>query len=485
MLVCYWYYFIDSPTELKSFCITAQYLDDSPCGALWLLSDIVQYLIPAQSILTGETLKPCGLGVVSINMCSVLLRSALCQQHERSTCLWSCDTGHYRNRTNWHNPSVVLTSYAHVIYISLVCINRAIRADCLWTCWKGCEATPHWTHSVSRLMTSLDEKGDGEEIHCCLSSEEESSTWMLSTPNPVQSSSPLGKVFEAITTKRLMSWTENTDQLPTEQSGFRKHHSTNDKLFELTQAVCQAQRRVGAIFLDIEKAFDRVWHNGLHYELLHMNAPALLPRWISSFLRNRTVKVRILGHTSREIAINYGVPQGSPISPLLFLLYMSKLPNLLPNNRRSLFADDFMIYSESSITRSHLIQFNLYGCSDLIWLRSSHHAKLHQICQVLFERRKSNRLNPQDVTYNGQVIHSSSSVKFLSITFDSVLTFRSHFRTVASLARHRLLKLNSIFSTTYGPSTPTLAPPPLQILHQFIVWLRCASYMRSLSRHTT
>ena len=57
-------------------------------------------------------------------------------------------------------------------------------------------------------------------------------------------------------TKRLMSWAENTDQLPTEQSGFRKHHSTNDKLFEFTQAVCQAQQlstHVGAVFLDIEK----------------------------------------------------------------------------------------------------------------------------------------------------------------------------------------------------------------------------------------
>ena len=64
----------------------------------------------------------------------------------------------------------------------------------------------------------------------------------------------LSKVFEAIMTKPLMSWAEDTDKLPTEQSGFRKHHSTNDKLFELTQAVCQARRlsrRVGAIFLDI------------------------------------------------------------------------------------------------------------------------------------------------------------------------------------------------------------------------------------------
>ena len=163
-------------------------------------------------------------------------------------------------------------------------------------------------------------------------------------------------------TKWLKSWAENTGKLPTEQSGFRKHHSTNDKLFELTQAVCQARRlsrRVGATFLDIEKAFDRVWHNGLRYELLPMNAPDLLLRWISSFLKDRTVKVRIFCHTSREIAINYGVPQGSPISPLLFLLYISKLLKLLPDTRRSLFPDDFLIYSESSITLSDLIQSNL------------------------------------------------------------------------------------------------------------------------------
>ena len=293
----------------------------------------------------------------------------------------------------------------------------------------------------------------------------------------------LSKVFEAIMTKQIMSWAENTDKLPTEQSGFRKHHSTNDKLFELTQAVCQAQRlsrRVGAIFLDIEKAFDRVWHNGLRYECY---TPALLLRWISIFLRDRTVKVRILGHTSREIAINYGVPQGSPISPLLFLLYMSKLTKLLPNTRRFLFADDFMIYTESSITRSHLIKSNLQTSMDALTLFNSNHRIIlscTKSVRVLFERRKSNRLKPQDVTYNGQVIPSSSSVKFLGITFDSAHTFRSHFRTVANLARHRLLKLNSIFSTTYGPSTSTLIRPYKSYIRSLFDYGAPATCVRSL-----
>ena len=60
------------------------------------------------------------------------------------------------------------------------------------------------------------------------------------------------------------------------------------------------------------------------------------------------------------------------------------------------------------------------------------------------------------VTYNGQVIPASTSVKFLGITFDSALTFKSHYHTLANIARHRLLKLNSIFTSTYGPSTSTL-----------------------------
>ena len=95
----------------------------------------------------------------------------------------------------------------------------------------------------------------------------------------------------------------------------------------------------------------------------------------TSFSRtfDRTVKVRILGHTSREIAINYGVPQGNPISPLLFLLYMSKLPKHLPSIRRSLFADDFMIYSKSYITRSDLVQSNLQTSMDDLTLFNTDH----------------------------------------------------------------------------------------------------------------
>ena len=104
----------------------------------------------------------------------------------------------------------------------------------------------------------------------------------------------LKKVLESIVTTRLYSWAESTNLLPPEQSGFRKKRSVNDRLFQLTQIVAQqfARRRTQqAIFLDVEKAFDRVWHNGLRYKLLTLNLPPLLARWISNrFLKDRWVQ---------------------------------------------------------------------------------------------------------------------------------------------------------------------------------------------------
>ena len=122
---------------------------------------------------------------------------------------------------------------------------------------------------------------------------------------------------------------------------------------------------------------------------------------------------------------------------------MSKLSTLLPNTRRSFFADNIMIYSESSITRSDLIQSNLQTSIDDFTLLNSDHCIILSCTEsvgVLFERKKSNRVKPQGVTYNGQVI-PSSFVKFLGITFDSALTFWSRFLTSATLAHHCIFNL--------------------------------------------
>ena len=87
----------------------------------------------------------------------------------------------------------------------------------------------------------------------------------------------LGKVLESIVTTRLYSWAESSNLLHLEHSGFRKKRSVNDILFQLTQIVAQqfARRRTQDVGAGVEKAFDRVWHNGLRYKLLNLNLPSL------------------------------------------------------------------------------------------------------------------------------------------------------------------------------------------------------------------
>ena len=133
----------------------------------------------------------------------------------------------------------------------------------------------------------------------------------------------------------------------------------------------------------------------------------------------------------------------------------------------------------------NFIQSNLQTSLDKLAVFNADHRIIlscTKSVRVLFERRKSKKLKPQDVTYNGQVIPASTSVKFLGITFDSALTFKSHYHTLANIARRRLLKLNSIFTSTYGPSTSTL----IRLYKSYIrsqYWLLSASYIAVRQLH--
>ena len=82
-----------------------------------------------------------------------------------------------------------------------------------------------------------------------------------------------------------------------------------------------------AAFLDVEKAFDNVWHNGLRYEVYQLDLLTKLCRWLSDFLVGSVIQVKIEGFLSPKVYPKAGVPQGSNLSPLLFLIYVNYMPN--------------------------------------------------------------------------------------------------------------------------------------------------------------
>ena len=176
---------------------------------------------------------------------------------------------------------------------------------------------------------------------------------------PISHLCNLGKVLESIVTTRLYSWAQSTNLLPPEQNGFRKKRSVNDRFFQLTQIVAQqfARRRtqhVGAILLDVHKAFDRV-----RYKLLIPNLPLSLPGGFQTFLRIGWCRL-IMGTTSRDVTINHGVPQGSSLSPILYLLFTH---DLSPTSKvfRSIFADDLKYVVAGPNLYHHHKTATIYG----------------------------------------------------------------------------------------------------------------------------
>ena len=150
---------------------------------------------------------------------------------------------------------------------------------------------------------------------------------------PISLMSSIMKLSERVIEQRLHSYLEDTGFINKYQSGFRQNKSTDDHLFRLSQSVMESFNRgehVVAAFLDVEKAFDNVWHNGLRYKIFMLDIPTKMTRWLSSWPNYPSQREWF---PSDKISPLAGVPQGSVLSLLLFLIYVSDLPK--PRHRQN------------------------------------------------------------------------------------------------------------------------------------------------------
>lgn len=271
----------------------------------------------------------------------------------------------------------------------------------------------------------------------------------LSNPynyRPISLLSTLSKVFERLVLQRINEHISRYNCIPNSQFGFRSQHSTTHQLVRVTNTIKNGfnnQLSTGIILFDCEKAFDTVWHEGLLHKLLLLNFPIYLIKIIQSFLTNRKFQVSFKQYKSNIHNIPAGVPQGSCISPTLYNLFISDLPIHL-NCETALFADDLAIYC-SAIDPAEII-VNLQQYSDeIIKYYQSWRLKLNynKTQSAFFTKRRARRYLPdQDIVVNNININWSNSVKYLGVTLDPSLTFKTHIQNTAD-------KINNCIRTYY------------------------------------
>ena len=189
-----------------------------------------------------------------------------------------------------------------------------------------------------------------------------------------------------------------------------------------------------AVFLDFRKAFDKVPHNKLIQKLKSYGINDIFIKWISAFLKNRKQMVVIDGHSSKPLHVPSGVPQGSVLGPLLFLLYINDLGKNLESSCR-LFADDTVIYREiSKADDSLVLQRDLNRITD--WCRTwKLELNINKCSVVNFWHNNPNKI--EYVIDSTQLKHAKEQ-KYLGVILASDLSWKEHIRRIVGTARKRL-----------------------------------------------
>ena len=251
---------------------------------------------------------------------------------------------------------------------------------------------------------------------------------------PISVTSFISKIFEKLILNRLINFLNSNSVLSPRQFGFTKNRSTKDALTTLTENLydsLNSNEVTISIFIDYKKAFDTINHSILLRKLQLYGIRGLPLQLLKTYLSDRQQTVKLGDSYSSSKIVNIGVPQGTILGPILFLIYINDLPNISELCNSIMFADDTTLtfrhsnYSQLVTTCNvELVKFHTWSVANRLSINYS------KTCCMLFTNRRIN--DPPSIYMNNFSLDFESSVKFLGVILDSKLKFDQHIRSVCN-----------------------------------------------------
>lgn len=253
---------------------------------------------------------------------------------------------------------------------------------------------------------------------------------------PISILSAIAKLFESLVYGPL--YDHLSKFITQSQHGFVRKRSTLSNLLEFKNYLCHAFAtggQVDAVYLDFSKAFDKVNHSLLINKLSYYGIHGCLLRWLTSYLSNRNQLVAVKGYSSSYIPVTSGVPQGSHLGPLLFVIFINDLVDRL-SCPSLLYADDLKIFCGIEDARDCTkLQDDLRTVSD--WcLTNKMSLNVNKCCVISFTRKHSKIIHQYLIS--DKILNRSEIVRDLGVYFDQALTFRAHYDHIVKKSRKLL-----------------------------------------------